>query len=254
MTVPLLWPSWPAPPTVGAAMSLREGGVSGAPWNSLNLGLAVGDDAAAVALNRAQFAGALGARPIWLRQVHGVNVVRLTGSSPDQPEGPADAAWTTEPGVACTVQVADCLPVLIAERDGAAVAAAHVGWRGLAAGVLEATLRSLNQGAGVRPQDVMAWLGPCIGPRQFEVGIDVLSAFGQDPAAPDGDCFVARPRPGGSPRWLANLQLLAMRRLMAAGVGSVSAEPACTALDASRFFSFRRDAITGRHAAAIWRR
>lgn len=229
-------------------MSTRVGGVSVAPWQSLNLGVAVGDDALAVAENRARFAAALGARPIWLRQVHGIGVLRLRPGQPEAPAEPADAAWTDEPGIACTVQVADCLPVLFAARNGRAVAAAHAGWRGLAAGVLEATLWALQEGADVSPEDVMVWLGPCIGPRRFEVGADVLRAFA-DPA--DAASFIPRNRPDGSERWLANLQQLATRRLAAAGVGWVSAQPACTVEDASRFFSFRRDGVTGRLAAAI---
>ena len=254
MGLPLLRPDWPAPPRVQAAMSTRDGGVSAAPWRSLNLGVAVGDDAVAVADNRARFAAALGARPIWLRQVHGTQVRKLVAAHADMPDESADAAWTDEPGIACTVQVADCLPVLFAARDGRAVAAAHAGWRGLAAGVLEATLRALQHGAGLAPKDVMAWLGPCIGPRQFEVGADVLMAFAEPV---DSRCFVPRNRADGSVRWLANLQQLAQARLMSAGVGAVSVLPLCTAEDDSRFFSFRRDGVsgpTGRMAAAIYLR
>ncbi len=260
--LPLLRPDWPAPPGVVAAMSTREGGLSAMPWDSLNLGVAVGDDAVAVAENRARFAAALGARPIWLRQVHGTHVLRLRAGQADQqqePAEPADAAWTDEPGIACTVQVADCMPVLFAARSGRAVAAAHAGWRGLSAGVLEATLRALQQGADVAPGDVVAWLGPCIGPRQFEVGGDVFQAFTDPVTDPfnsfanpvDADSFVLRSRPDGSARWLANLQRLAQRRLATAGVGAVSVLAACTVEEVSRFFSFRRDGITGRMAAAI---
>lgn len=235
-------------------MSLRSGGVSKAPWDSLNLGLAVGDDTGAVAQNRARFAAALGARPIWLRQVHGTQVLQLQGHEDSAQMPAADAAWTCARGVACTVQVADCLPVLFCARDGSAVAAAHAGWRGLSAGVLEATLAALQQGAGVAPHDVLAWLGPCIGARQFEVGADVLLAFGQDPAAPDIRRFVPRQRSDSSPGWLAHLPGLARDRLQAAGVANISAADECTAQDASRFFSFRRSGCTGRMAAAIWRR
>jgi polyphenol oxidase len=252
MTLPLLRPDWPAPASVGAAMSTREGGVSAAPWDSLNLGVAVGDDPQAVAENRARWASALAATPVWLRQVHGTRVLRLRHSS--SAHEPADAAWTSESSIACTVQVADCLPVLFAARDGRAVAAAHAGWRGLAAGVLEATLHALQQGAGLDAEQVLVWLGPCIGPRQFEVGADVLLAFGQNTAAPAPALFVPRPRPDGSARWLANLQALAQARLQAAGVAQISTLPACTVEDRSRFFSFRRDGQTGRLAAAIWRR
>ncbi|MBA4176063.1 MAG: peptidoglycan editing factor PgeF [Leptothrix sp. (in: Bacteria)] len=252
-------------------MSLREGGVSEGLFASLNLGVAVGDDGETVAENRARFAAALGARPVWLRQVHGVEVLRLTAETANAPPGPADAAWTDEPGLACTVQVADCLPVLFALRDGSAVAAAHAGWRGLAAGVLEATVTALCSGTGAAPGDVQAWLGPCIGPRRFEVGADVLAAFGQvpgqvgfgkerrvsalcqEPERADPGYFSYRPRPDGAPRWLADLHGLARGRLAAAGVGAVTATPACTVEDDSAFFSFRRDGLTGRMAAAIWR-
>jgi YfiH family protein len=233
-------------------MSTREGGVSAGAWRSMNLGSAVGDDPLAVSENRARWAAALGARPVWLRQVHGVNVLQLHGHTSSQPDEPADAVWTDEPGVACNVQVADCLPVLFAARDGRAVAAAHAGWRGLAAGVLEATLRSLHSGAGVEPAEVLVWLGPCIGPRQFEVGVDVLEGFGQTPATADPKAFAYRPRSDGSPRWRAHLQELARQRLSAAGVLHISADPACTVEAESRFFSFRRDGVTGRLAAAIW--
>ena len=251
MSLPLLRPAWAAPAGIGAAMSLREGGVSEGLYASLNLGVAVGDDPETVVENRARFAAALGARPVWLRQVHGVHVLCLQAAT-DAADTPADAAWTDEPGLACTVQVADCLPVLFALNDGRAVAAAHAGWRGLAAGVLEAAVDALCRGAGARPAEVQAWLGPCIGPRQFEVGADVLRAFGQDRRA-DMPRFTRRDRPDGSTRWLADLQGLAQDRLAAAGVGAIAATPACTVEDPSAFFSFRRDGVTGRMAAAIWR-
>ena len=256
LPLPLLRPGWPAPPGVAAAMSQRGGGVSAGPgacYASLNLGVAVGDDAAAVAENRARFAAALGAQPVWLRQVHGVNVLRLHAGGDTAPGTPADAAWTSDTGVACTVLVADCLPVLFALRDGSAVAAAHAGWRGLAGGVLEATVRALCEGRGALPCDVLAWLGPCIGPREFEVGADVLQAFGENPAAPDGRRFVYRARPDGQARWLANLVQLARDRLAAAGVLHIAAAGACTVENRSDFFSFRRDGVTGRMAAAVWR-
>ncbi|WP_201494623.1 peptidoglycan editing factor PgeF [Rubrivivax sp. A210] len=234
-------------------MSTRAGGVSAGPWASLNLGAHCGDDAAAVAENRARFAAAIAARPVWLQQVHGCRVLELTPASAAQDLPPADAAWTTTPGLACTVQVADCLPVLLAARDGRAVAAAHAGWRGLAGGVLEATVAALCRGAGLQPGDLLAWLGPCIGPRQFEVGAEVLQAFGDDPAAPDRRRFMPRSRPDDSPRWLADLPGLARESLQAAGVEAVSGEGRCTVEEASAFFSFRRDGATGRLAAAIWR-
>jgi polyphenol oxidase len=235
---------WPAP--VGALMSTRAGGVSAGPWHSLNLGGAVGDDAVAVAENRRRFEATAGARPVWLRQVHGVHVLRLADDAAMNIE--ADAAWTDTPGLACTVLVADCLPVLLACRDGRAVAAAHAGWRGLARGVVEAALDNMCRGAGCTPADVLAWLGPCIGPSHFEVGADVPAAFSDD-----AKFFTSRPRPDGSPRWLANLPGLARARLQRVGVQHISGGTWCTVQDASRFFSFRRDGVTGRMAAAVWR-
>ena len=254
--LPLIEPAWPdgPPPGVAAAMSTRQGGVSAAPWASLNLGVAVGDDASAVATNRARFARALGARPVWLRQVHGTQVLRLDAGTPEHPPEPADAAWTTEPGIACTVQVADCLPVLLAARDGRAVAAAHAGWRGLAGGVLEATVVALRDGAGIEPGDLQAWLGPCIGPSAFEVGADVLTGFGRAPLPADQPAFRWAPRADGAARWRADLAQLARERLAALGVAAVAVHGGCTVTGASGFFSFRRDGVTGRMAAAVWRR
>jgi polyphenol oxidase len=252
-TAGFLAPDWPAPPGVGAVMTLRSGGASSAPYGSFNLGTAVGDDPAAVAANRARLLQRLGgARPAWLRQVHGSTVLRLDEATPERPEASADAAWTATPGRACVVGVADCLPVLLAARDGRAVAAAHAGWRGLAGGVLEATLAALQQGAGVAPDGLVAWLGPCIGPRRFEVGEDVLRAFGADPAAPDPGTFTPSRRADGSAAWLCNLPALARLRLQRAGVPQVAADGSCTVEDGSRFFSYRRDRVTGRMVAAIW--
>lgn len=252
-----LQPDWPAPPGVGSLMSTRHGGVSGDPWHSLNLGSAVGDAPAAVAENRARLQAALGgARPVFLRQVHGTRVLRLAPSDADAdaPAQEADAAVAVEPGLACCVLVADCLPVLFASRDGRAVGAAHAGWRGLAGGVLEATVAALGEAASCAPADLLAWLGPCIGPRQFEVGADVLAAFGADADQPDPARFLPRRRADGSMRWLADLRGLAEDRMRAAGLTRVSASSACTVEDASSFFSFRRDGVTGRMAAAVWRR
>jgi YfiH family protein len=236
---------WPAPARVGAWMSSRDGGVSPPPWASLNLGTAVGDDAAHVARNRALFAARLGgARPVFLRQVHGARVLRIDAATPSDPVE-ADAAITTEPGIACTIQVADCLPVLLCDREGRAVGAAHAGWRGLAGGVLDATVAALRDSGAA---GLVAWLGPCIGARQFEVGDDVRVAFG------GGARFVARTRKDGTPGWLADLAGLAEDRLRALGVDSISREGGCTVEDGSRFFSFRRDGVTGRLAAAVWLR
>ena len=255
-------PVWAAPAQVGAAVSGRSGGrfggriggISHPPWDSLNLAEHVGDSVAAVAHNRQCFAQALDAEPVWLNQEHGVHVARVGRADLGRPSPVADAAWTTVPGIACAVLVADCLPVLFALRDGSAVAAAHAGWRGLASGVLEATLMALQQGTGATPRDIVVWLGPCIGPQHFEVGADVLQAFGLQPTAPPHARFVSRPRPNGEPRWLADLAGLAQDRLHRAGLQHIACDGRCTASDASALFSFRRDGITGRQAAAVWRR
>jgi polyphenol oxidase len=238
--------------SAGAWCSPREGGVSIGPFESLNLGTAVGDDPAAVAENRRRFAQRLeGARPVWLKQVHGVRVVRLDADDLERPPLEADAAWTDRPGIACTVQVADCLPVLFSTADGRAVAAAHAGWRGLAAGVLESTVAVLGQGAGAAPGEIHAWLGPCIGPKHFEVGPEVAEAF-----AADAQHLRFHPRPDGDARWLADLPALARARLRRAGLhpARISGGAWCTVAEPSRFFSYRRDRVTGRFAAAVWRR
>lgn len=243
------WPvSWAAPPGVGAWMSTREGGASAGAYAGLNLGAHVGDSAQAVAANRQALARKLGGvRLQWLRQVHGAEVVRATpATTADEPC--ADAAWTDAPGVACCVLVADCLPVLLAAHNGRAVGAAHAGWRGLAAGVVEAALEQVAAGAGCEPAQVVAWLGPCIGPRRFEVGAEVVQALGGGPR------FTARGWRDGRERWLADLSGLAADRLRAGGVRVVSDGAACTVEDASRFFSYRRDGVTGRLAAAVWLR
>jgi len=246
--------SWLVPPwadgRVGALMSTREGGQSDGPFASMNLGTAVGDLPERVAANRARFAVACSAAPVFLRQVHGRRVVRIGAADalPEAPPHEADASLTTERGVACTVQVADCLPVLFAAPLGRGVAASHAGWRGLAAGVLEATVAGLCEAADCRPRDLDAWLGVCIGPRAFEVGEDVLEAFAVAPGGPS----IRRFRPTEPGKWLADLAGLAQDRLATAGVMRVSAAAGCAFEDASRFFSYRRDRVTGRMAAAVW--
>lgn len=253
MTLPLLRPNWPAVPGVGAAMSLREGGVSRGAWAALNLSYSVGDEAAAVTENRRRFETALPARVCWPWLVHGADVVQLQADTPHQAEKPADGCWTTERGIACTVTAADCLPVLFALRDGAAVGAAHAGWRGVVGGVLEATVAAMCAGTGAAPGDLQAWIGPGIGPRRFEVGEDVLIAFGRSPDAPDVERFVPTADARGQRRWLADLPRLARERLGAAGVACITDSGLCTVEDPSRFFSHRRDRIGGRMAVAIWR-
>ena len=241
-----LRPEWDVP-SVGALMTTRAGGVSQGPFATMNIRGGLGDDAAAVAHNQAIFAAAIGAQPVWLNQVHGKDVIRITaahvGSLPT-----ADASVCTEPGIACTVQVADCLPVLFAAPAGRAVAGAHAGWRGLSLGVLEATVSALCTAAACHPGELQAWLGPCIGPRRFEVGADVLEAFGADPVELRHEFFVAH----GRGKWMADLAGLARRRLQQAGVTRLDGGGWCTVEDASRFFSFRRDRLTGRMVAAIW--
>ena len=249
-------PLWDAPPTVTALMSTRQGGVSRAPFDSLNLrppGLPSDDpdDPVAVQQNQRRFAAALGARPVWLNQVHGAEVLRLQAGMPLDGLPQADASICTEPGLACVVLVADCLPVLLCSSDGSGVGAAHAGWRGLACGVLDHSVAALCQATGRAPADLLAWLGPCIGPTAFEVGEDVLRAFGAEPARPDPEFFIARQRADGSAAWLANLPALARQRLGALGLHRISGGGWCTVGDASRFFSFRRDRRTGRLAAAI---
>lgn len=250
-------PDWGAPERVLAWMSTRLGGVSSAPFDSLNLARSIGghsDELAAVSENRRRFAAALGAEPVFLSQVHGIDVIELTPRHllEGQPPPVADASVTTVPGVACAVFAADCLPVLFCTADGSAVGAAHAGWRGLAAGVLEATVQRLCTLAAVGPHDVLAWLGPCIGPRHFEVGADVPAAFQCAGTGNTADpAFTPTTRRDGTPGWLADLPALATRRLGSAGVRRVSGGQWCTVSDPLRFFSFRRDGLTGRLAAGI---
>jgi polyphenol oxidase len=246
-------PDWPVPAQVGALMTTRTGGVSVAPLDSLNIGAAVGDDPAAVAHNRRVVAETIAARPVYLRQVHGARVIEIGKAGPQADDTiEADAAFTSEPGIACAIQVADCLPVLFADVQGRAVGAAHAGWRGLAAGVLERTAQAVCAAAACEPASLCAWLGPCIGPRAFEVGPDVLEAFGHPPAG--SERFVSTPRADGSPAWRADLAGLAGDRLARIGVSSVSGGGWCTVEDASRFFSFRRDGRSGRMVALVWLR
>ena len=241
-----LVPEWQAS-GVGALMTTRAGGISLAPFESLNLRDAVGDDPLAVAHNQRVVEEAIGATPVYLNQVHGCGVVRLTGADlrAEAAVHDADGSITTEPDIACAIQVADCLPMLFAAPGARAVGAAHAGWRGLAAGVVEATLHALCEAASCAPSEVRTWLGPCIGPTQFEVGPDVLEAFRATPDSP-------RFRPRGPGKWLADLPNLARDRLLAAGVTQISGGRWCTVSEPSRFFSFRRDRITGRMGAFIW--
>jgi YfiH family protein len=233
---------------VRAAFTLRGGGVSAPPFDSLNVAAHVGDEAHAVGENRRLLRAALRlpTEPTWMEQVHGVDVLELEAARKLTSAGPpcADAAVTRRTGRVCVVQVADCLPVLLAVRDGSAVAAAHAGWRGLAAGVLEATVGRL----AVEPGRLIAWVGPGIGAAHFEVGDEVRSAFIAHDAA-DAGAFLANPRG----RWQCDLVALARARLAALGVSAVFGGQWCTYADAARFFSYRRDGRCGRMAALIWR-
>ena len=240
----VLTPEWRAPHRVRAAFTLRGGGVSAPPFDTLNLGAHVGDSPAAVAENRRRVREGLNlpAEPAWLEQVHGTRVADL--DAPDEPgRAAADAVITRCPGKVCAVQVADCMPVLFAARDASAVAVAHGGWRGLAAGVLEATVARLGVAAG----ELIAWLGPAISAPHFEVGGEVRAAFLAADRAAAG-AFTQNERG----RWQCDLAALARRRLAALGVMEVSGGSWCTYADAGRFFSFRRDGRCGRMAALIW--
>jgi polyphenol oxidase len=243
------WPiNWPQPPGVVAFMSTRRGGVSAAPFDSFNLGLHVGDDPGAVQINRQKLSQSLGVELAWLNQSHGSAVTAAAelalGSS-----SPADAVWSTTPGLGCAVLVADCLPVLLSTHDGRAVGAAHAGWRGLAAGVLDNAVAAICREADCKASELQAWLGPCIGPRRFEVGDDVKEAFGPS----NRHRFADHRRSDGSSAWLCDLPGLALDRLNGLGVQNTFLSGACTVEDASNFFSFRRDRQTGRMAAVIFR-
>jgi len=248
---------------VGALMTGRRGpGAPGlAPYDDFNLGSHVGDAWDDVARHRQDLAALIGARAVWLKQVHGHDVLRLTAADAGRTDEPqADGAFTTEPGVVCTAMVADCLPVLVAAPDGRGVAALHAGWRGLAGagelngrGILESGLRALCEAASCEPAELKVWLGPCIGPSAFEVGADVLVGFGFDPAQAHAR-FQPLEVAGQPAKWLANLPGLARDRLTRLGVRHVAGGQWCTVSEPSRFFSFRRDRVTGRQAACIWLR
>ena len=234
-----LIPDWPAPAGIRACVTTRANGVSVAPFDSFNLGDHVGDDPVAVAHNRQRLTQIFDVQPAWLSQVHGVVV------APADPQQivEADASWTAMPGIACTVMTADCLPALFCDRAGTRVAAAHAGWRGLAAGVLEAAALSLN----VEPCDILVWLGPAIGPKAFEVGGEVRDVFIKDmPHA--GTAFVPSINAG---RFMADIYALARLRLARCGITAVYGGGFCTVTD-PRFYSYRRSPRTGRFASLVW--
>ncbi len=233
-------PDWPAPSRVQALSTTRIGGCSQPPWDSFNLGDHVGDAPACVANNRnsLRILAQLPSEPKWLEQVHGCQVV-LEGQGGRR----ADACFSARPGEVCAVMTADCLPVLLCNKDGSAIAAAHAGWRGLAAGVLEQTLHCFDQPASA----IMVWLGPAIGPAAFEVGDEVREAF-VDKQQQAETAFT----PNGPGKWLADIYHLARQRLRAQGVEQIYGGGFCTYADDERFFSYRRDGRTGRMASLIW--
>jgi YfiH family protein len=236
----MISPDWPAPANVKSLMTTRAGGVSGAPWESLNLGDHVGDDPAHVAANRERLRQRLPAEPGWLKQVHGDRVVELGRDASRE----ADAAFTRESGRVCAVLTADCLPVLFCDRAGSVVAAAHAGWRGLAGGVLEATVAAMQ----ADPGEILAWMGAAIGPVAFEVGDEVRAAF----VATHAEAAAAFVPQATAGKWLADIYQLARIRLESAGVRAVYGGGRCTFSEADRFYSYRRDGVTGRMAALVW--
>lgn len=237
-----LLPEWPAPPQVSACTTTRRGGVSEGSYSSLNLAEHVGDDPKHVVENRRLLAHALRlpAMPLWLQQVHGNAVVDVTVA---RPGCEADANYARHAGTVCAVLTADCLPILLCDSDGTRVAAVHAGWRGLLNGIIENAVRTLNIPGG----KLLAWLGPAIGPLAFEVGDEVRAAFiAADPAA------AAHFTPSPAGRWLADIYGLARQRLTRVRVDRVYGGHWCTVTDATRFYSYRRDGVTGRMASLIW--
>ncbi|WP_287880661.1 peptidoglycan editing factor PgeF [Aquitalea sp.] len=232
---------WPAPANVRTLITTRQGGRSLQPFNSFNLGTHVGDDPEAVAANRELLRSQLPNEPAWLNQVHGTHVVNATEVGDSLLD--ADASYSVTAGTVCVVMTADCLPVLLCNDTGSVVAAAHAGWRGLCDGVLEASVAA----TGVEPSSLMAWLGPAIGPDAFEVGAEVRAAFmAADPAADQAFDAI------GEDKYLADIYMLARQRLAALGIERVYGGDFCTVIDRERFFSYRRDKITGRMASLIW--
>ncbi|WP_148714881.1 peptidoglycan editing factor PgeF [Chitinolyticbacter meiyuanensis] len=239
--LPVLVPDWPAPPRVRALVTTRAGGISSAPFDALNLGDHVGDDPAHVAENRRRVAALLPGEPLWLTQVHGT---RVAEAGVDIIGAEADASAARAPGVVCAIMTADCLPLLLCDRAGSVVGAAHAGWRGLADGVIEATVAAMQCPTG----ELMAWLGPAIGADAFEVGDEVRATF----VAHDATAAAAF-RPGKQAgKWWADIYLLARQRLARLGIEAVYGGQHCTVTDDARFFSYRRDGQTGRMASLIW--
>ena len=253
--LPCLLPDWPAPANVLALTTTRQGGVSQPPWDSLNLGDHVGDDPQAVEANRGTLQSLLpaGSRIQWLEQVHGTRAVPAGADASFPPRADvsfppqADACWTREPGLACAVLTADCLPVLLCDRAGSVVASVHAGWRGLVAGVIEQTVAAMS----AEPGQLLAWLGPAIGPATFEVGPEVREAFCQAPGANALEHACFRVSALAADHWVADIYALARLRLRRLGIQAVYGGGFCTVRDPLRFYSFRRDGQTGRMASLI---
>lgn len=240
----IITPNWSAPAKIKAFSTTRNGGVSQAAFASLNLAHHVGDDAELVKKNRELLKTALQlpSEPFWISQVHGVNVVEIGIEKHSSPIT-ADASYTRQTNAVCVILTADCLPILICDRKATIVAAIHAGWRGLAAGVIEQTIKALN----ISGDQLLAWLGPAIGPDKYEVGEDVLEKF----IAIDSQAEIAF-KSSSSNRWLANMYLLAKQRLISCGITAIYGGDYCTHSDEKRFFSYRRDKLTGRMATGIW--
>ena len=246
----LIRPEWPAPPWVRAISTTRDGGRSEGPFASLNLGDHVGDEPARVADNRARLLARLGlsAEPCWLRQGHGRAIVRAGTANPDRE---ADGALADTPGAVCVVMTADCLPLLLCDAQGTRVAAVHAGWRGLAGGVLEAAVVALD----IAPERLLVWLGPAIGPAAFAVGDEVRERFVAADARAAAAFRSGPPTDAGEPLggpWFADLFLLARQRLAQLGIARIYGGGDCTFSQPRRFFSYRRDGVTGRMASLIW--
>lgn len=238
---PYITPDWPAPANVRAMQTIRSGGVSQAPYDTMNLGLHVGDDPLRVNHNRQSLSALLPTEPVWLEQVHGTVVANADAAAC---RVVADASIAHHRGSVCVVMTADCLPVLLCDEDGTVVAAAHAGWRGLCDGVIEATVQAM----GIAPHKLLAWLGPAISQKHFEVGAEVRAAFIAHHAQAQ-EAFVAQ---DGSGKYLADLYLLAHQRLHALGITAIHGGNRCTHGESDCFFSYRRDGVTGRMASFIW--
>ncbi len=248
----LIKPTWEHPQSVKVFTTTRLGGVSAPPFNEFNLGMNAGDDPERVLQNRRMLSALIPDDPIWLKQVHGNNV-STPASRLAQDQGPfeADAAVTNRANEVLAILTADCMPVLFTSKRGDVVGAAHAGWRGLSSGVLENTVREMcSLSSGLTAQKITAWMGPAIGPDAFEVGEDVREAFQSQGEAMIQKAFI--PVPNAPGKYLANLYLLAEARLRNIGIGNIRGGGFCTFTDSTRFFSYRRDGVTGRFASFIW--